>query len=135
MTDDTNIDVAPGQQNTYFTADAHAENLEKQTSGAARILAQMRKGGITADREFALEIFFYTDTANKAAGLAESLQQKQYAVKHGPSASDPNVFSVTGQSAKMKMDETVVVDWAREMCELGFHHDCEFDGWGVNPNP
>jgi len=135
MPDNTNADsTAPSQQNTYFTANAHSKNVEKQTSGAAQILAQMRKGGITADRELALEIYFYTDTEEKASELAAALTDNDYAVKHGPSASDPKVFAVTGQTARMKMDETIVVDWAREMCELGFRHDCEFDGWGVNPN-
>jgi regulator of RNase E activity RraB len=133
MPDDANADPTPGEQNTYFTADAHAKNVEKQTNGAAQILAQMRKGGITADREFALDIFFYTDNEEKVSKLAAALTDKGYSVKHGPSASDPKVFSVTGQTTQMKMDEPIVVDWAREMCELGFRHDCEFDGWGVNP--
>ncbi len=135
MPDNSNADsAASSQQNTYFTADSHLKNVEKQASSAAQILAQMRKGGITADRELALEIYFYTDTEEKASRLAAAFKDLDYAVKHGPSASDPRVFSVTGQTPKMKMDETIVVDWAREMCELGFRHDCEFDGWGVNPN-
>ena len=133
MPDDSNANSTPAKQNTYFMADAHAKNLGKQTSGAAEILGQMRKGGVTADRELALDIYFYTDTGENASNLAAALNDKQYAVKHGPSVSDPKVFSVTGETTKMKMDETVVVDWAREMCELGFRHDCEFDGWGVNP--
>jgi hypothetical protein len=30
------------------------------------------------------------------------------------------------------MDEATVVQWTQEMCEAGFLHDCEFDGWGTN---
>ena len=37
-----------------------------------------------------------------------------------------------GVSSPIPMDEATVVQWTQEMCEAGFLHDCEFDGWGTN---
>jgi hypothetical protein len=34
----------------------------------------------------------------------------------------------------MLMSNAVVSAWTREMCEIGFAHDCEFDGWGTTPD-
>jgi hypothetical protein len=33
----------------------------------------------------------------------------------------------------MKMDEQTVLEWTGHMCGVGQQHDCEFDGWGTNP--
>ncbi|MBL7829785.1 MAG: hypothetical protein JNK41_02060 [Saprospiraceae bacterium] len=32
------------------------------------------------------------------------------------------------------MAEEVVKQWTKKMCELGYKFDCEFDGWGTDPN-
>jgi regulator of RNase E activity RraB len=32
------------------------------------------------------------------------------------------------------MDDGTVQSWAKEMCELGYKFDCDFDGWGTTPN-
>ena len=97
-------------------------------------LQQLRKHGVTDDSRLALEFFFYTDTETKAAALAKALSTKGYSVKHRPSASDDKTRVITGWTTKMHMDEQTVVIWTRRMCKLGFDHDCDFDGWGTNPN-
>ncbi len=33
----------------------------------------------------------------------------------------------------MTMDETRVVEPARQICQTGFDHDWDFDSWGTNP--
>ena len=56
-----------------------------------------------------------------------------YTSEHEPSASDKTIFVITGWTSKMQMNPSTVIDWTRQMCELGFTHDAEFDGWGTNP--
>ena len=34
----------------------------------------------------------------------------------------------------MKMDDQAVQLWTKEMSELGYKFDCEFDGWGTTPD-
>jgi len=79
-----------------------------------------------------LEFFFYTDTVEKAVALAAELKNKDYEVDHGPSVSNAKVQLITGWTAEIAMSDTAVLDWTREMCTLGFKHDCDFDGWGAN---
>jgi hypothetical protein len=37
---------------------------------------------------------------------------------------------ITGRTTPLQMRAAILTDWTVRMCELGFLHDCEFDGWG-----
>jgi hypothetical protein len=65
--------------------------------------------------------------------LASDLSDRNYEVEHRPSASDAKLQVITGWTEKIEMSDANVAAWTRGMCELGFKHDCEFDGWGTNP--
>ncbi len=93
---------------------------------------QLRKVGVTPDKELKLEFFFYTDTVDKAQILAAEIQKLKYSVQHDRSAGDSNLFVVTGWTIKMKMTDSIVAEWAKQMCELGYKFDCDFDGWGTS---
>ena len=43
------------------------------------------------------------------------------------------IRSITGWTTPLEMSANLVLDWVDQMCNLGFEHDCEFDGWGTNP--
>jgi hypothetical protein len=109
------------------------KNMAKQMAMTPMTLQQLRKIGVTPDRELKLEYFFYTDSSQKAALLADNLKLRGYEVEQGPSASDKTTQIITGWTVKMTMEDRVVLDWTRDMCELGFSHDCDFDGWGTTP--
>jgi hypothetical protein len=34
----------------------------------------------------------------------------------------------------MPMETTNVINWTKQMCKIGYQFDCEFDGWGTNPD-
>ena len=68
----------------------------------------------------------------KAAALAAELKNKNYEAEHRPSVSNAKVQVITGWTAEITMSDNAVLDWTREMCALGFKHDCDFDGWGTN---
>ena len=120
-----------GSKNHYVSEAAFRENTANQSTMTPQTLEQLRKYGVTDASQLALEFFFYTDTETKAAALAKALSVEGYSVKHGASASD---VVITGWTTKMSMDELTIVEWTTRMCKLGFDHDCEFDGWGTNPN-
>lgn len=121
-------------QTRYVSDSAYRENLAKQTTMSPMTLEQLRKYGVTDETNLKLEFFFYTDDEAKASGLAKVLAERSYSVEHGQSTSDDDRLIVTGWTTRMSMDESTVVQWTREMCELGFEHDCEFDGWGTKPD-
>jgi hypothetical protein len=120
-------------QGRFVSESAFTENRAKQTAMAPDTMAQLRKYGVTDETELKLEFFFYTNTEAKAAELAGALKKKGYSVEHQPSAHDKSLQVVTGWTGKMKMTDAVVIGWTREMCEVGYASDCEFDGWGTNP--
>ena len=96
-------------------------------------MAQLRKYGVTDETELKLEFFFYTKTETKASELAEVLRTKGYAVQREPAAHDKSLRVITGWTEKMKMTDDIILSWTRDMCEVGYASDCEFDGWGTNP--
>ena len=97
-------------------------------------LNQLREINIGPTDELKLEYFFYTNTAEKAENFALEISKLDYSVKYDESAGDKGPFSITGWSTKMKMSNIVITNWTREMSKLGYKFDCEFDGWGTNPN-
>ena len=117
----------------FVSETAFQKNLANQVAMAPQTLAQLRQYDVSEQTELKLEYFFYTDTADKAAALAGVLSQKGYTAEHGLSAGDKKLFIVTGWTMPILMNEPTVVEWIRQMCRIGFKHDCEFDGWGTNP--
>lgn len=117
----------------YVIESAFSENRTKQTVMAPQTMGQLRKCGVTDETELKLEFFFYTNTEAKALELAEILKKKGYRVEQKPAAQDKTLQVITGWTGKMRMTDAIVIAWTREMCELGYASDCEFDGWGTNP--
>ena len=96
-------------------------------------VSQLRKHDVTEESLLKLEYFFYTNTKEKAEGLAQKLADTGYTGSYDNSASDKKQFVVTGWTSRMKMDDQTVLDWTGRMCDAGQEHDCEFDGWGTHP--
>ena len=124
----------PGGGDGRFQSEAaYAENRTRQLTMTPQTVAQLRKYGVTDASQLKLEYFFYTNTKEKAAALAQKLTDMGYAGSYDHSASDKKQFVVTGWTSPMKMDDKTVLDWTGRMCDAGHEHDCEFDGWGTNP--
>jgi len=109
-------------------------NTTRQMQMTPQTMKQLRKIGVTADKELKLEYFFYTNTDDKAKIFETELEKLNYSVSYGQSAGDKKLFIVTGWTTKMKMANEVVVNWTKQMCELGYKFDCDFDGWGTSPD-
>lgn len=118
----------------FIDENAYKSTLEKQLKMTPQTLDQLRKLNVSEERELKLEYFFYTNTLEKAGQLATEIEKLNYSVKHGISAGDKKLFIITGWTTKMKMADAVVKQWTKEMCELGYKFDCEFDGWGTDPD-
>ena len=55
-----------------------------------------------------------------------------YSVDYKVSSSNPKLFIISGLTTKIKMSDENVKIWVKQMCELGYKFDCEFDGWGTD---
>lgn len=116
----------------FWDEKAHRANLARQAGDVPQILEQLAKLGVAPDRDLKLEYYFYTNTAQKADGLGGALRQKGYSVDVHPSRAGRRQHVVTGWSTPITMSTDIVSEWSRQMCELGFAHDAEFDGWGTS---
>jgi regulator of RNase E activity RraB len=127
----------PTQQNPdkkFVAEDSYKKNKVNQVNTAPQILKQLRALGVTETQELKLEYFFYTNSINKAKNLADEIKEMNYSVKHGKSAGDKKLFVITGWTIKMAMADSVVIEWTKHMCDLGYKFDCDFDGWGTEPD-
>jgi regulator of RNase E activity RraB len=118
----------------FVTEDSYKKNKDNQVNMAPQPLKQLRDLGVTETKELKLEYFFYTNSIDKAKSLADEIQKMNYSVKHGQSAGDKKLFVITGWTIKMAMADSVVIEWTKQMCDLGYKFDCEFDGWGTEPD-
>jgi len=125
---------ANGQEAQFVAESAFLSNLDRQTAMTPENVQQLRQYGVTSESELKLEYFFYTNTEAKARALSAELEAKEYSVEFGSSAADSAQFVITGWTTPITMDTESVVAWSAEMTRLGYEYDCEFDGWGTNPN-
>lgn len=125
--------IFSGRPKQFVTPEAFQENVTNQLAMTPQTVAQLRGLNVTPETQLKLEFFFYTNSPDKAAALSAVLSGMEYDVQHGPSPSDKRLQVVTGWTDKMPMHDATVLAWTKEMCEVGFQHDCEFDGWGTNP--
>jgi hypothetical protein len=118
----------------FVSALAFENQVAKQIQMTPLTMKELRKITINEDKELKLEYFFYTNTAQKANAFAQELEKLNYEGRSGQSAGDKKLFIITGWTTKMKMEDAIVSNWTKTMCELGFNFDCEFDGWGTTPD-
>jgi hypothetical protein len=123
-----------GKSGQFVTESEYRNNTDIQLKLAPKTLGHLRGIGVDPEKKLKLEYFFYTNTVEKAAQFANHLQNMNYTADFGESASDKTRFIVKGWTTDMPMDDTTVQAWTKQMCELGFTFDCEFDGWGTTPD-
>lgn len=120
--------------NKQFVSDnEYRKNLAAQLNLSPQTVAQLREYGVTENTKLKLEYFFYTDKPEKAVSLAQSLENLGYSVEYGESVNDNKLQIITGWTAPITVETGIVLEWTEYMCKLGYEYDCDFDGWGTNP--
>lgn len=123
------------KDNRYVSESAFKKSIAKQKQINSQTLTQLGKYGVGNESQLSLEFFFYTDQQDKASNLAIELKKLNYNIDTvGKSAGDTKLWAVTGWTIPIKMDITSVTKWTEQMCKIGFDNDCDFDGWGTNPD-
>lgn len=83
------------------------------------------------DSEFMkLDFWFYTNEQEKAELLAGALRGLQYEVEVSTGGHEDRQICISGCTPFMHDVDDAMEKWVKQMNELGFVHDCEFDGWG-----
>ena len=116
----------------YVTEEVFKKNLSKQVEAIPTVLGVLRKHSLSDTNMRSLEFFFYTNNIEKAKLLAVELQIKEYSAAYRKSGHDNKSLVITGWTRKISIEDSALASWAKEMCELGYKYDCEFDGWGTD---
>ena len=119
--------------NKFVSETSYRKNKDNQVNMTPQTIKQLREYGVTESEKLKLEYFFYTNNIDKARNLAVEFQKMNYTVKYGKSSGDKKLFVITGWTNKMAIADSVIIDWTKQMCDLGYEFDCEFDGWGTEP--
>jgi hypothetical protein len=124
-----------GKAETKRFVDEHAfrQNMANQAAMAPVTVAQLHQAGMTPNSRLRLEYFFYAASQTNGDALAKVLREKGYSTECRPAADGSPTWCITGWTTPFSVDERSASSWTGEMCLLGFAHDCEFDGWGTNP--
>lgn len=118
----------------FISEEQHLNNLQSQLAMTPQTLEQLADHGVDENKELKLEYFFYTNTEEKAKNLGRALVETGYSCEYGQSAGDDSIFVITGWTNPIEMEYDKVIEWTGAMCVADHRHDCEFDGWGTNPD-
>ena len=127
------FDILKAKPKIFISEQQHRENLSSQLAMSPQTVEQLRGFDVTEDKSLKLEYFFYTNTPEKAEALSNELSSKGYSSSFAKAAHDSKLHIVTGWTLPILMATENVMVWTEEMCDIGYKHDCEFDGWGTNP--
>lgn len=129
------FNIFGNKDDRYTNESAFKKTVQKQKEMNGQTLTQLSKYGVGDDSELSLEFFFYTDKQDKASNLAIELKKLNYNIETvDKSAGDPKLWAVTGWTTPIQMDINSLTKWTEHMCKLGYENDCDFDGWGTNPD-
>lgn len=117
----------------FLTVEAHQSNLLNQEDWDRAVLEQLIERGATPESKLRLNFYFCTDSNRKAKALSTDLARLGYEVKCEASALNPTQTVVYGKTTPLPMKKAALTGWSSRMCELGFTHDCFFDGWTAWP--
>jgi regulator of RNase E activity RraB len=120
----------PNVGNRFLPEKHFSKIMRNQSLMTPEALAQLKKRGVSSSDNRKLEYFFYTNTIKKANSLANELRELKYEVT-SRKVKNGKQYVITGWTGEICLDEKTTLSWVREMCALGYKHDCEFDGWGT----
>ena len=118
----------------YLNGSKFRESLTSQLAMTPKTLEKLRGYGVTSDKKWKVEFFFYSNTLDKVQALAKELNEFGYGVETGSSAGKEKAFIATGWTVPIGMADQAMREWTEHMCTLAYRHDREFDGWGTTTN-
>jgi len=108
----------------------HLEEIEMRASAVEILDSKTKEFGFKKSKLQPIEFFFYADSKSKAIKLKKILEEKYTYEVYGIKKSD-NKWSIIGCTPLMPTKTSVLIKWTKEMSELAFKYDIEFDGWGM----
>ena len=103
--------------------------LDKQLMMTPVTWKTLQSHGVTEETPLVLDLFWFAAGEKSAHALASSLAGQ---VSASPSVGlTKDRWAVEAQYGPQCFTLGSLLDFVKQMCELGFSHQCEFDGWGA----
>jgi hypothetical protein len=108
------------------------EILARQLAMTPATWGVMRTRGVSEATPLKVDLFFYSPNEDRAQALAshlrDTLGNAECDVQSGTSN---GTFSVQAVVPERTYTEQALLELVTNMCNVGFEHDSEFDGWGA----
>ena len=108
------------------------ENIRHQQAMNEETLFEFNEYGIDENATRILEFFFFSNDVLKLEQLKAALLNmkcKELQLEQDPESKKHWVLF--GETNPMKMELSTINNWTKNLCEIGFEYDCDFDGWGA----
>ena len=121
----------PYSKAKFITEKEYQINLAKQLKMTPETIAELRKNHVTEDKELKIKYTFFTNSLYKAKSLSKEFDKLNYKTVFGKDSYNSKQFEITGWTTKIRMKESILLSWTKQMCQIGYKFDCDFDGWEV----
>ncbi|MBA3647677.1 MAG: ribonuclease E inhibitor RraB [Chitinophagales bacterium] len=115
----------------FISEDEYREKRVLQRFFNSKVLNQFREQGGGRGKVLPVEFFFYTDDEDKAINLAIEISKLHYEISGIDRDRSDNKWQVKGRAPIMKMENKTLTKWSKQMVDLGYENDCDFDGWNI----
>ena len=103
--------------------------LEKQLLMTPVTWKTLQSHGVTEGTPLLIDLFWFAATEEAATSLATRLSLELRAPPTVGLVKD--LWAVEAQYGPNAFSLDSLLSFVRRMCEIGFAHKCEFDGWGA----
>jgi hypothetical protein len=120
---------------SFVSENEYKKNRKRQLELVPKTLklwtspAPFKENNASEEHTIKLDLFFYTNTQEKAQALTNALKDSLSAIEYKKATDGRKVFVITGQTKEIKMNEHLVLELVQKMTDTGFSHDCDFNGW------
>ena len=118
-------------KNTYFPEEVY--NSEINLSENDEVIKAMHKDGIKSTDQFPVDLYFMTDSEEKANNLKKAFESRFPDYTELDVADYGGDFEILVTTTPIEMNLKAVNDLNKIMWDLGYEFDCMFDGWEAGP--
>ena len=115
----------------FVSIQEYEANIKNQGKAVSHFLSVFNFASADEGKYFSSVDFFFTgNNPRSIESLSTELKKKDYEL-FGVTKQSDNHYILSGTTPRMEINETAFHHWVKQMNEIGFIHDCLFDGWGL----
>lgn len=117
----------------FVSEEDYKKNLATQLDLSPRTLKTLLEDhGVSPNQKIRLEFFFYSDSDKNLSLLSIELKKLGYSTDWHELEDQEGIYILSGWTAPIQMNEVSLLSWTKQMVDVGYAADCDFDGWGTD---